>query len=669
MAVRMLKTDATLMPDFLYEQDKLPIDKPVAQYIRQSTDGQKKKNKQSTAMQDEELHKRLLRMGWKEADILKLDLDSGMSGTKRIDERSDMNRLYQLIKQGKVGAVACYDPSRLFRDDTYTQSSAFVDLCHKHKIPVITWTRIYWTGRKEDKDTLFVKLMEAAKDLQTIMDRLIPAKLRAIEEDGSYGGHAIPMGYILGEETIEGDRIRKFYVVYEPHAELIRYLFRRFRELGGNIAKLARELRATGFRFPPFEGIKNVPHVGPIWKGDGYALGRQGLFSILTNTAYIGYYSFNAKGPDGTHTGWYRKNAHDPIVPMEDFLYAYEKLSRTTLDGEPNEAKHVVTRKKTLETEALLEHLLWNEGNPVYATSQSRTLKDGPVVKQMYVAKSNHEGDRNTELIMLINTLDSAYVDILLKVLAARREQSGLEDALYQRLQELQQEKRDAVVSIEDQIEQTRKAIARAERNKRIAEEEDYEPGIRDAIRDLKKLRPLLDTLLDKTERVEQEEAELAECENLLQCALHDWNGLTLEKKRRFVRLVTRSVNISEVSSHYIRIDIAWQEPLDCTITGYLYRAKGSRPYWTPEEDEILRTLYPQADRADILRALPNRAWVPIVQHAKFKGLRRHTERDTSGINELWTVRDIELVNRVGIGQEPVYWEVPTSKPFDGCSA
>jgi hypothetical protein len=469
-----------------------------------------------------------------------------------------MNRLYQLIKQGKVGAVACYDPSRLFRDDTYTQSSTFVDLCHKHKIPVITWTRIYWTGRREDKDTLFVKLMEAAKDLQTIMDRLIPAKLRAIEEDGSYGGHAVPMGYILGEETIEGDRIRKFYVVYEPHAERIRYLFSRFRELGGNIGKLSRELR--------------------------------------------------------------------------------------------------------------VEHLVWNDGNPVYATSQGRTLKDGPIVKQMYVAKSNQEGDRNTELIILIDTLDHAYVDILLRVLAARREQSGLEDTLYQRLQELQQEKRNAVVSIDDQIEQTRKAIAHAERNKRIAEEEDYEPGIRDAIRDLKKLRPLLDTLLDKTERAEQEETELAECENLLQCALQDWNGLTLEKKRRFVRLVTRSVNISEVSPHYIRIDIAWQEPLDCTITGYLYRAKGSRPYWTPKEDEILRTLYPHADRADILRALPNRAWVPIVQHAKFKGLRRHTERDTSGIGELWTVQDIELANRVGIGQEPVYWEVPISRPFDGCS-
>src|SRR5438034_2058762 len=97
----------------VYQREQLPTTKKIAQYIRQSTTAQTKKNRSSTANQDGELRELLIDMGWEDKDIIKFDKDQGKSGQKRIDERVDMNDLYRRIESGEIGAVACYDPSRL----------------------------------------------------------------------------------------------------------------------------------------------------------------------------------------------------------------------------------------------------------------------------------------------------------------------------------------------------------------------------------------------------------------------------------------------------------------------------------------------------------------------------------------------------------------------------
>ena len=101
---------------------QLPTSYKIGQYIRQSTEKQVKKNKQSTALQDEDLRKKLIRYGWDADNIVKFDNDQGVSGQKRIDQRVDMSKLYSMIARGEIRAVAAYDASRLFRDLTRIQS-------------------------------------------------------------------------------------------------------------------------------------------------------------------------------------------------------------------------------------------------------------------------------------------------------------------------------------------------------------------------------------------------------------------------------------------------------------------------------------------------------------------------------------------------------------------
>lgn len=125
---RTFRPNGRLVQEFVYSQQQLPTHKPVVLYIRQSTDGQVKRNKQSTILQDEELGRRLIKMGWTDDLIIKIDTDQGKSGQKRRDEREGLDRLYKLIESGKAGAVAAFSPSRLYRDLTRVYYTDFVHL-------------------------------------------------------------------------------------------------------------------------------------------------------------------------------------------------------------------------------------------------------------------------------------------------------------------------------------------------------------------------------------------------------------------------------------------------------------------------------------------------------------------------------------------------------------
>ena len=242
-----------LIPEFTPDQPQLPIDKPIVQYIRQSSLGQVKHNVQSKIQQDQMLERRLLAYGWPHDLIIKIEADQGTSGQKTRFEREGLDRLYRMIESGEAFAIACYDASRLWRDRTHIWYNMLIeDYLKRYNIPVVMFNYVYWCNRSVDEEGLREEFKQAAYQLKHIYEKVNPAKLLAVKYGMSYGGGAVPMGYIVQEEPG-----RKFFVIYEPHAEKIRYLFKRFRELNGNLSRLGRELVATGFCFPAFEDVKH----------------------------------------------------------------------------------------------------------------------------------------------------------------------------------------------------------------------------------------------------------------------------------------------------------------------------------------------------------------------------------------------------------------------------
>jgi hypothetical protein len=45
----------------------------------------------------------LLRQGWVRENVFMIDMDAGVSGTKKIRERKGMSTLYDLIETGQIG--------------------------------------------------------------------------------------------------------------------------------------------------------------------------------------------------------------------------------------------------------------------------------------------------------------------------------------------------------------------------------------------------------------------------------------------------------------------------------------------------------------------------------------------------------------------------------------
>src|SRR5687767_7250342 len=71
---------------------RLPIDHPIAVYYRQSTDAQI--GNISTTLQTVDMVSHLKQRGWKDDSIIMIDMDAGISGTTKIDERPGMKHLF-----------------------------------------------------------------------------------------------------------------------------------------------------------------------------------------------------------------------------------------------------------------------------------------------------------------------------------------------------------------------------------------------------------------------------------------------------------------------------------------------------------------------------------------------------------------------------------------------
>lgn len=97
-----------------YKAQPLPLGRPVAVYYRQSSEGQI--GNISTTLQTVDMVEHLMRQGWEREQIIMIDRDAGISGTKKIKERPGMSYLYDLIEDRAIGLVASQDVDRFFRD-------------------------------------------------------------------------------------------------------------------------------------------------------------------------------------------------------------------------------------------------------------------------------------------------------------------------------------------------------------------------------------------------------------------------------------------------------------------------------------------------------------------------------------------------------------------------
>ncbi len=627
-------------PASLNDLLSLPTNAPVAVYYRQSTYAQV--GNISTAIQTIDMVADLIRRGWRQEDVILIDMDEGVSGTKKIEERDGMRRLFQLITDSAIGAVACQDEDRLFRDVTQIQVNIFIEACRAAQVQVITPSVTYVFHHPIQGDffrrQFRFKCEMAAEYINTvIVGKLNRARDRLMKE-GKWGGARIPMGFMIDmREKVDGQpnpNYRRF-VVFEPFAKVVREYFRIFIETNGNLVKTYELIFARGLFFPSLED-NPVPNGFKV----NYHLAREhvptrpAIAQMMTNPVYIGHWMFR-----GAVILW---SNHSALISADVFYEAFNLASRYTLEGEENthyqrvkENPRPSREKRRNVRRPICEGLVWLFRNDEWR--KLGTHYDAGRKDYVYVYDQQAYDPRKKIWQRSAAAIDEAVVFHLHKMIRSTFDNERWRETAAQEIAEAESVKR----RIQAQIE----ALERAKE---------------DIIQNLSSLKTP-ETIVRLEARYVQMEAEqkqfreqLAQYDNAKHlthiaafdeflAAVEHWHLLSRDEQRPIVLTFIQRVEIPRVTPHReLSARIIW---FDNTVQEFTVRRSVAKAdLWTLEELDTLEMLVKAgATQLEIARALPTRKWVNIRRQIRERcgrvripdNHRLHENEAFQGLNEM----------------------------------
>lgn len=240
-------------------------------YVRQSTQTQVQNNLESQRRQYE-LVEEARRRGFTQVEVIDDDLGRSASG---MVARPGFDRLVAWLCAGEVGAVLCFDASRLARNGRDWHH--LLELCGLVEARVIDLDGIYDPCRPNDRLLLGMKGSISEFELGVIRARMYEAA-RAKAQRGELR-ISVPVGYIWHREIGLG---------FDPDLRLqeaIRLIFDRFRKLG-SARQVLLSLAADEVHFPrPSDGKKMVSF-------DWTPIRYRNVISVLKNPFYAGAYAY-----------------------------------------------------------------------------------------------------------------------------------------------------------------------------------------------------------------------------------------------------------------------------------------------------------------------------------------------------------------------------------------
>jgi DNA invertase Pin-like site-specific DNA recombinase len=240
-------------------------------YVRQSTQAQVQLNLESQRRQYE-LVDEARRRGFRDVEVIDDDLGRSASGTVA---RPGFEKLVAWLCAGEVGAVLCFDASRLARNGRDWHH--LLELCGLVEARVIDLDGVYDPCRPNDRLLLGMKGSISEFELGILRARMLDAA-RAKARRGELR-ISVPIGYIWHREIGLG---------FDPDMrvqEAARLIFNRFRQLG-SARQVHLSLKAEGVHFPrPSDGKRMISFE---WAPIRY----RNVISALKNPFYAGAYAY-----------------------------------------------------------------------------------------------------------------------------------------------------------------------------------------------------------------------------------------------------------------------------------------------------------------------------------------------------------------------------------------
>ena len=240
-------------------------------YIRQSTQAQVQTNLEGQRRQYE-LVEIAQRRGFRDIEVIDDDLGRSASG---MVARPGFERLVAWLCAGEVGAVLCFDASRLARNGRDWHH--LLELCGLVEARVIDLDGVYDPCRPNDRLLLGMKGSISEFELGILRARMLDAA-RAKARRGELR-ISVPIGYIWHRDFgLDLDPDRRIQ-------EAIRLIFSRFRELG-SARQVLLSMTKGQVPFPrPSDGKKLVAFE---WLPIRY----RNVISVLKNPFYAGAYAY-----------------------------------------------------------------------------------------------------------------------------------------------------------------------------------------------------------------------------------------------------------------------------------------------------------------------------------------------------------------------------------------
>lgn len=600
----------------------LPLDRPVAVYYRQSSMAQV--GNISTNMQQIDLPIYIKSLGWSAEAIILIDEDEGVSGSKRIDEREGMKRLFDLIITSKIGAVAVQAEDRLFRDETQIQVNVFIDACVKNDVRVITPYFKYNFADKHEGPyhrLLFRMRAEQAADFLNsyVRGRLYAAKERMLRQ-GLWMGGNINLGYMVDDRKtlpsgIPNSNWRKLHP-FKPCAEVVVKIFETFVMLGGNQRGTLRYLHDNGPHFPDFDDPDLMREVPPgfVWakpmrmlkRGNIYMVGAVSLQNMMTNAVYLGHWVFKDRVVQ-----W---NNHPPIIPEDLFYQAFNYISPQNLDGTPNKDyeprlghRHSTKKKQRNAYEPIYIGLVgsYHEGNWRGATASWTKGMQAYAYTVNYLDTADnqhHIWSRRCDYF------DRIINEMLFAKLQATFDRKVWDNVLTSAGGDFDKENR----MLQHQLASVKQKLSVLLGNFAYVQSKSLAQALERQFSEHEQEKERLEKkLYDLQQRINQQESliELAEkAENVLQ----NWDQMELLAKCAVAQVFIERIVVTQAEKYRVAdVEIHWRdESIDEFVLPWSAK---NWTLWLPREVETLRELIEKSEtQEEISRALPNRNWRAI---------------------------------------------------------
>jgi len=240
-------------------------------YIRQSSPGQVKNNRESYRVQ-RGLAARAEELGWHADRIKFFEGDQGVSASTPM-VRDDFDALLRMIQDQQVGIVFSVDIARLARNAI--DVSMLIHWCAVYRTLIADQHQVYDPSTPEDSLVLGIQGVLAVSELHAIRKRL----QAGLDEKASRGElhHGVPRGYVV----VDGLHLRK-----HPNAR-VQQVIRRVLDKFESCSSVSGLLRWT------WEQKIELPRSAS--SGDGMRIewvqpNYRGLIDMLRNPKYAGVY-------------------------------------------------------------------------------------------------------------------------------------------------------------------------------------------------------------------------------------------------------------------------------------------------------------------------------------------------------------------------------------------